>query len=781
MEATSKPNRTSRLGQALLALLLCVTCIPAQSLAFAQQAWAADEAPYGYAVYYQPADSDMYTLVLQSTPDIDDSYGKYVHHFELKGGGPDVSGLCSLAPDPNPDEDYWNILSKETELADKVSSVLVRDRIKVPASTNRWFFGMRNLTKVDLANLDMSEVTSMMGMFSDCPALEPVDFSHTSLQKVRYAEELFSSCESLQSVKGLTMGSLEDYREPSAGADAAILYGGVEQMFKGCSSLVSVDLSHLRSTAKLESFDSMFSNCSKLQEVDLSNMRFGGNALFSVMFESCTSLTTVKMPGGTTSAEGPFTRTFADCTSVRMIDLSGITVSPTAATPPDGMFANCSQLKVLSWPKGLPGSTEVFADCSSLEKIAADDASLISYLPQRDTTSIPGATGKWVYSNGFCVPEIMLQPEWIEAIPTMTYTGSPLQPTIRINANGTNLQNGSDFVAEYKDNINPGTATVTIKGQGQYTGQIERSFTIVKPSETPTPAPTPTPTPTPGSSNASTSSSSTTPPAASDITIGTGSSSTDAGSNSVALGSRPVINIVINGVTLREGVDFTVSYRNADKVGIAIAIIVGKDPYHWTKTVSFAVGPKGTRLKKFTLAKKKTTVYWGKQTKQVDGYQVRYSTKKTMKGSKRLTVKGSSRTSAKLPRLKVGKKMYVQVRTYKKIKGKTYYSSWSSKMVVSNPPRTAISKTKVGKRNVRVVWKKKSKKWVSGYQVRWSTKKTMKNAKKITVRNPGKTSAKMTKLKSGKKYYVQVRTFKKTGKKTYCSPWSKAKAVKTKK
>lgn len=152
-----------------------------------------------------------------------------------------------------------------------------------------------------------------------------------------------------------------------------------------------------------------------------------------------------------------------------------------------------------------------------------------------------------------------------------------------------------------------------------------------------------------------------------------------------------------------------------------------------------------------------------------------------MKGSKRLTVKGSNRTSAKLPRLKVGKKMYVQVRTYKKIKGKTYYSSWSSKMVVSNPPRTAISKTKIGKRSVKVVWKKKSKKWVSGYQVRWSTKKTMKNAKKITVRNPGKTSVKITKLKRGKKYYVQIRTFKKIGKKTYCSPWSKAKAVKTKK
>ena len=44
-----------------------------------------------------------------------------------------------------------------------------------------------------------------------------------------------------------------------------------------------------------------------------------------------------------------------------------------------------------------------------------------------------------------------------------------------------------------------------------------------------------------------------------------------------------------------------------------------------------------------------------------------------------------------------------------------------------------------------------------------------------------KCTLKVSKLKGGKKYYVQVRTYKKVSGKTYYSSWSKAKAVKTKK
>ena len=49
-----------------------------------------------------------------------------------------------------------------------------------------------------------------------------------------------------------------------------------------------------------------------------------------------------------------------------------------------------------------------------------------------------------------------------------------------------------------------------------------------------------------------------------------------------------------------------------------------------------------------------------------------------MTSAKTKTVKGYKYTSKKITKLSAKKKYYVQVRTYKTVSGKTYYSSWSS-------------------------------------------------------------------------------------------------------
>ena len=64
-------------------------------------------------------------------------------------------------------------------------------------------------------------------------------------------------------------------------------------------------------------------------------------------------------------------------------------------------------------------------------------------------------------------------------------------------------------------------------------------------------------------------------------------------------------------------------------------------------------------------------------TSRITGYQIRYSTSSKMTSAKTKTVKGYKYTSKKITKLKAKKKYYVQVRTYKTVSGKTYYSSWS--------------------------------------------------------------------------------------------------------
>ena len=124
------------------------------------------------------------------------------------------------------------------------------------------------------------------------------------------------------------------------------------------------------------------------------------------------------------------------------------------------------------------------------------------------------------------------------------------------------------------------------------------------------------------------------------------------------------------------------------------------------------------------------------------------------------------------------------------ITGKGAYAGTKTATFKVVPKATSASKPTAAKKAFTVKWKKPSKaalKQVTGYQVRWSTSKkfTAKTTKvkaiKKTTSAGKKCSLKVSKLKAKKTYYVQVRTYKKVGKATYYSAWSKAKTVKTKK
>lgn len=95
------------------------------------------------------------------------------------------------------------------------------------------------------------------------------------------------------------------------------------------------------------------------------------------------------------------------------------------------------------------------------------------------------------------------------------------------------------------------------------------------------------------------------------------------------------------------------------------------------------------------------------------------------------------------------------------------------------PKKTSIKKLSKGKKKFTVTWAKVS--GVKGYQIQYSSdKKFKKNNKSVTVTKQKKTKATVKKLKSKKKYYVRVRTYKTVNGKKIYSSWSKVKSVKTK-
>ena len=145
---------------------------------------------------------------------------------------------------------------------------------------------------------------------------------------------------------------------------------------------------------------------------------------------------------------------------------------------------------------------------------------------------------------------------------------------------------------------------------------------------------------------------------------------------------KPAVSVSRNEESLFKGSDYTVTYSNNKSVGRASAVVHGKGTYYGTKTVYYNIVPKSTSINKVSQAKKGFTVKWKKQASQTSGYEVQYSVKSNFKSPKTVLIKSNKTTSKKIRNLKRHKKYYIRVRTYKKVKGKKYYSSWSRKKAI---------------------------------------------------------------------------------------------------
>ena len=85
---------------------------------------------------------------------------------------------------------------------------------------------------------------------------------------------------------------------------------------------------------------------------------------------------------------------------------------------------------------------------------------------------------------------------------------------------------------------------------------------------------------------------------------------------------------------------------------------------------------------------------------------------------------------------------------------------------------TQLKSLNSNKKSVKLTWKKID--YIKGYQIQISTdSKFKKNIKSVKITKATTTKTTIKNLKSGKKYYARIRTYK--GKK--CSDWSKVKVV----
>lgn len=99
------------------------------------------------------------------------------------------------------------------------------------------------------------------------------------------------------------------------------------------------------------------------------------------------------------------------------------------------------------------------------------------------------------------------------------------------------------------------------------------------------------------------------------------------------------------------------------------------------------------------------------------------------------------------------------------------------KIVKPNLPKTSFKKLKPAKKSFVAYINKKS--GITGYQIQYSLNKNFKKSKTANIKASAK-QKKISKLKTKKKYYVRVRTYKTIAKKNFYSPWSKVYSIKIK-
>ncbi len=168
---------------------------------------------------------------------------------------------------------------------------------------------------------------------------------------------------------------------------------------------------------------------------------------------------------------------------------------------------------------------------------------------------------------------------------------------------------------------------------------------------------------------------------------------------------------------------------------------------------------------KCTVAGVKNKVYTGKNLTQA--ITVKYG-KTTLKLNTDYTVKYSANKNVGVATLTIA--------------GKGKFNGSVKKTFKIMPKGTALAKLSTPKKaTLKVTWKKQAAQ-TNGYQIQYSTsaKFTGSTTKTVTVTNAKTTAKTIAKLKSKKKYYVRVRTYKNVGKTKYYSSWSAAKNIKLK-
>ena len=222
---------------------------------------------------------------------------------------------------------------------------------------------------------------------------------------------------------------------------------------------------------------------------------------------------------------------------------------------------------------------------------------------------------------------------------------------------------------------------------------------------------------------------------------------------------KPGVTVKLNGKTLKNGTDYTVSYSNNTKVGTATVKIMGKGNYTGSVSKTYSIK---NNFKKATISGISNKSYTGKNITQ--SITVKYNGK-TLKNGTDYTVSCSNNKSIGTATVKIA--------------GKGSYTGTITKTFKINPAKQEIQKLTAKSKAFFVDWAQKGS--ATGYEIQYATNSKFTSAKKVTITNNKTDKITVSKLSGKKKYYVRVRSYTTVKGTKYYGAWSASKSVTTKK
>lgn len=205
------------------------------------------------------------------------------------------------------------------------------------------------------------------------------------------------------------------------------------------------------------------------------------------------------------------------------------------------------------------------------------------------------------------------------------------------------LQNGKDFSVAYENNRNAGQGIVRVTGIGDYCGTVLKTFTIL-------------------------------PMHISALEVKVQKQLVYTGKV-----RKASVKVYYNGSVWKEGTDYCLTYSQNKKPGYGKVTIQGIGNFTGKLKKRFKILPAAPKTQK---ASQKGTASWSLRWKRAagaDGYEIQYSVSKRFKKSvKRITLAGTKQKKLTVTVPQGNKRYYFRIRSYKKVGGKKWYSTYAA-------------------------------------------------------------------------------------------------------